>query len=470
MDSKILREYLIALGFKYDEHGGKKVDGALDRINKQTMALGKALVGTAGSVTAMVAVFVEQMEKLYYASKLADSSADNLKALDYGSRQVGLAAGVLVAATTSLARALRSNPGLQGLIESLGVPVTGRDKSDVMLDMVEQLRKMPPYIAQQYAALFGIDPDTLFLMEQGLDKLRQAEALRKQMSQEAGVDTDKAAEAAKDYANALREVWERVGLLKDALSIKLLPAFREVTGVANEALKDWTNIISKWTSWGDFAKNFMIGLTGRMPPGSGVKLTPEAQARVGSLSSTAGAGRGSVNPPQVGGSPSPSLFDALEAKYGLPAGVLDRMWNQESRRGKFMLSPKGAKGHFGFMDQTAQEWGVSDPNDLAQSATGAAKYLHFLMRKYGGDLDQALAAYNWGPGNLAKFGMGALPSETLGYVRDVGHPGAGGVTMQQKTDIHIHGVNDPVAAGNQVASKQEGVNADLVRNLQGAVQ
>lgn len=48
--------------------------------------------------------------------------------------------------------------------------------------------------------------------------------------------------------------------------------------------------------------------------------------------------------------------------------------------------------------------------------------------------------------------------------------GRSGGQVSQKTDIHIHGVSDPQAAGQAVAREQGSVNERLVRNLRGAVQ
>ncbi|WP_238925093.1 hypothetical protein [Achromobacter insuavis] len=48
--------------------------------------------------------------------------------------------------------------------------------------------------------------------------------------------------------------------------------------------------------------------------------------------------------------------------------------------------------------------------------------------------------------------------------------GGAGAQVSQKTDIHIHGVSDPQAAGQAVAREQGSVNERLVRNLRGAVQ
>lgn len=113
------------------------------------------------------------------------------------------------------------------------------------------------------------------------------------------------------------------------------------------------------------------------------------------------------------------LFGSLERQHALPAGILDSVWSAESSRGKNMLSPKGAMGHFGFMPNTAKEFGLKDPNDLGQSADAAARKLAGLIKQYKGDTSMALAAYNYGQGNVAKSGMGNLPAETSDYVMKI---------------------------------------------------
>ena len=112
----------------------------------------------------------------------------------------------------------------------------------------------------------------------------------------------------------------------------------------------------------------------------------------------------------------------LEQKHGLPAGILDAMWERESGRGRNMVSPSGATGHFQFMPGTARELGLSteDTYDFAKSSTAAAEYLARLRKQNGGDLNRALAAYNWGPGNLDRKGMAAAPKETRDYVDAIG--------------------------------------------------
>ncbi|AUH91766.1 TPA: lytic transglycosylase domain-containing protein [Klebsiella pneumoniae] len=123
-------------------------------------------------------------------------------------------------------------------------------------------------------------------------------------------------------------------------------------------------------------------------------------------------------------------FGALEGKYGLPSGLLSSVAGTESGGDPFAVSPKGAKGPFQFMDGTARDLGLKgmDVYDPHKSADAAARYLRYLLDATGGDLEKALASYNWGLGNVQKKGMDNLPSETRNYVPKVMagmRPGAG---------------------------------------------
>lgn len=483
-DSTVLREYLVALGFKVDATQTKKFTNTLGGLDKSAMALGKTILGVAASAQAMVGVFAVQMEKLYYSSKRIGTTVSNLQALKYGASQIGIAGEQMQGSLEGVARAIRSNPGLAGLIKSFGIKVEGRDMSDVALDFVKTLNKMPPYVAERYAALFGIDADTLFQMRQGMAEMEKAAAIRKQMARDLGVDSDKAALAGKEYAQSWREILMTVDLFKEALSMALLPMMREFAGVTKLVLKDWIAIVQNWKGGADFWQKMREGLFGRASSGDrfsfsnmmggnkggGVVLSPDAAKRLA----------GNPPPARQNGAPSPpnaappmvappstdrgssALFSRLEAQYNLPAGLLDRIWKQESGRGRHMLSPAGARGHMGFMGPTAKQYGVKDPDDLGQASEGAAKYMAQLLKENNGDLRRATAAYNWGPGNLQRNGLGAAPKETRDYMDAVAGPEGG---FKQTTHITVTGASDPNATARAIADQQRQVNADLIRYM-----
>ncbi|MFP4891222.1 transglycosylase SLT domain-containing protein [Paraburkholderia sp. EG304] len=107
-------------------------------------------------------------------------------------------------------------------------------------------------------------------------------------------------------------------------------------------------------------------------------------------------------------------FANLEKQNGLPAGTLAAVAQVESGGNAAAVSPKGAMGLFQFMPATAREYGIN-AMDPAQAAGAAARKLGGLLQHYHGDLRMALAAYNWGEGNLDRKGMGAASAETRAY-------------------------------------------------------
>lgn len=95
-------------------------------------------------------------------------------------------------------------------------------------------------------------------------------------------------------------------------------------------------------------------------------------------------------------------------------------------------------------------------------AQAAAKYLAQLLKANGGDLDKALASYNWGIGNVQKHGMALMPKETRDYIPKVRStmPGA---TINQETHITVNGAMDARKTADAIAGKQDGVNSRLAQ-------
>lgn len=111
-------------------------------------------------------------------------------------------------------------------------------------------------------------------------------------------------------------------------------------------------------------------------------------------------------------------FSDLEQQYNLPKGLLSAVMKAESAGNPKAVSHAGAKGLFQFIDSTAKHYGV-DQFDPQSSAIGAAKYYSNLLNMFDGDLDKALAGYNWGEGNVKKLGMDRAPAETRNYIQKI---------------------------------------------------
>ncbi len=474
--SEVLREYLVALGWKIDKEGAKKFDQVIGTTEKAANALTKQLFAVGAATTAMVASFAYNMEKLYYASKRTKASVGNIQALQFGAQQIGISGETMLASLEGMAKSIRNNPGILALIKSFGIQVEGRDMSDVMRDTVKVLGSMPHYVGAQFAAMFGMDEQTFLHMRDNMAELDAAVERRKELAKGMGVDSDAAALASKEMLNSWRSVVEQAGLFRDVLAIGLLPLAKEMADVSQSVLRDWSKIMREATGdkatgtnslgarWRDGIRS-MLGL-GPMR-GGGVQLTPEADRRSRLESRgvvTDAPAPASVSPGDERKARLAKLAD-LEKKYGLPAGLLGRVWKAESNEGQDLLSSAGAKGPFQFMDSAAKDYGLEDPNDFNSSAEAAAKYYKNMLQKYGGDARMAAAAYNWGPGNLDRYGIGSAPAETRDYMDKVG-----GAQIQQKTDIYVNGNQSPAETARLVFQGQQSVNADLVRNLGGASQ
>jgi soluble lytic murein transglycosylase-like protein len=119
------------------------------------------------------------------------------------------------------------------------------------------------------------------------------------------------------------------------------------------------------------------------------------------------------------GSDLTALATAAARRHKLDPALVLALVQVESAFRPDAVSPKGAQGLTQLMPATARDMGVKDVLDPEQNLDGGARYLSWLLSRYGGDLKRALAAYNAGPGAVDRH-RGVPPyRETLQYVRRV---------------------------------------------------
>jgi len=116
-----------------------------------------------------------------------------------------------------------------------------------------------------------------------------------------------------------------------------------------------------------------------------------------------------------------AMIRAAAKTHGLPTHLVESIAAVESGMKTNAVSPKGAIGVMQLMPGTARQLGV-DPHDVAQNIDGGTRLMRELLIKYQDDPDQvrkALAAYNAGPGAVARY-RGIPPyKETRDYVRKI---------------------------------------------------
>ena len=104
--------------------------------------------------------------------------------------------------------------------------------------------------------------------------------------------------------------------------------------------------------------------------------------------------------------------------YGLDPCLLAAVIKAESSFKPDAISLRGARGLMQLMPDTATLLGVKDSFNIEQNILGGARYLADMAELFG-SIRKGLAAYNWGPGNLAKYGMERIPEETRQYIQKV---------------------------------------------------
>src|SRR5678809_352321 len=101
----------------------------------------------------------------------------------------------------------------------------------------------------------------------------------------------------------------------------------------------------------------------------------------------------------------PYFLDSA-TRYGIDPRILRVLCYLESRFRVTSISPKGARGPMQFMPETAARYGLDNPHDPKQAIDAAARYLRDLLRRFGGRVDLAVAAYNAGEGAVSSYMTG----------------------------------------------------------------
>ncbi|HJQ98828.1 MAG TPA: lytic transglycosylase domain-containing protein [Candidatus Polarisedimenticolaceae bacterium] len=114
--------------------------------------------------------------------------------------------------------------------------------------------------------------------------------------------------------------------------------------------------------------------------------------------------------------PHADLLAAAADRHGLDRALLAAVAKVESNFDPYAVSRAGACGLLQLMPATARRFEVKNVFDPAQNVEGGARYLRWLLDRFSGRLDLALAGYNAGEGAVDRY-HGIPPyRETTGYV------------------------------------------------------
>ncbi|HDR9022692.1 TPA: mannosyl-glycoprotein endo-beta-N-acetylglucosamidase [Burkholderia vietnamiensis] len=235
-DSVVIREFLVALGFKVDEKGLKNFKEGVEGTTKGVKQLIATVSGAALTVSAGVAAFASKLERLYFVSQRTGASAANLRGFEFAARNMGVSAEAATGTIENLARFLRNNPAGEGYLATLGVQTRNangelRDTVDIMSDLGKSLGNKPTWLASQYGNILGIDENLLLAMRNGdFEKfLKQY----REMSKTTGLD--KAADDSHRFMTQLRGL----GTTFENLGIRVEGAMLQKVGPSLDRFQHW---------------------------------------------------------------------------------------------------------------------------------------------------------------------------------------------------------------------------------------
>ena len=117
-------------------------------------------------------------------------------------------------------------------------------------------------------------------------------------------------------------------------------------------------------------------------------------------------------------SPYGELIYAAARKHSLNPSLVAAVVRAESAYNPRAVSPKGARGLMQLMPATARRFGVGESElfDPARNVEAGTRYLAWLLERFEGNVEKALAGYNAGEGNVDRY-QGVPPfRETRGYL------------------------------------------------------
>lgn len=523
-----IKEFLVALGFKIDDAQAKKFDSAIANATHSVLGLGAATAATATAIGVSVEKIARQYEDLYYVGLRTNSAVSNLRSYEYAARQIGLTSDQARSSVEAMAGAMRLNPGLKGLLKGMGV--SGGDGQQQLIGLIDALKKQfgekGYFAAARVGSLFGIDETAFRMHWMNLDKLKAKQEDQKRRMKEAGVDADAMAGKWVDFSNKLDLLGDNFGILQERITSDFLPAATAVVGVVNDMVEAFNRLnnatggaageagtIATSTVAALLVKRWLTRLLGKKA----------AEAAI-----TAGVTAGGVTAGTVlatGG----ALVALGATIYPQPAGESDE--KERERREKDMALQRGGSGKN--RKQAVMDYFVSKGWSKEQAAGLAAnisRESNFKSNEVG-DGGQAFGLAQWHPDRQAKFKekfgkdiresnfeeqlafmhheltegnekdagarlrrtrsaseAGDVVSRYYERPRDVageagrrgrlaetylgGSPGSGNtgnVSLTQQTTINVNG-GDAAGTGREVATQQDRVTGNAVRQMKGVLQ
>lgn len=243
MSATVIKDFLVAIGFKSDSTGAKKMNDELVSVENRVKLLQQAFIGMATSIVGAVAKTSGELEKLYYSSQRIGASAGNIRAFQGAISQMGGSAEGAIQSMEALAQKIRQSPGMEKMVQGIGVATREangdmRDQVEIFKDLGTQLSGMEYYRANAYGNALGVDEKTLMAIRDPATRqsIEKYQALQKSMGM-----NDDLAKSGKEFATEWRDLMMMSKALAEVIIMTagkaLIPVFKAINSGLQAAIK-----------------------------------------------------------------------------------------------------------------------------------------------------------------------------------------------------------------------------------------
>jgi hypothetical protein len=237
----ILREYLIALGFKVDEQSFRRFNTYVGVTKRDVTELGAAAVTAATAIGVVIERVAREYEELYYISRRTGSSVANIKSYGFAWGQIGLSADAAKQSIENFAQTIRTNPGLNALLRNMGIDTTDAVAAQQQfVGRLKQFGEKGYFIGAQIAAMYGMGEKEFYQLYHFMDQSKAWQEDYSRRLREAGINAQQYAGDFRNYSNQVNQLGSTFGITAERIAHDWLPAAEGVTKTLQEGV-EWFN-------------------------------------------------------------------------------------------------------------------------------------------------------------------------------------------------------------------------------------
>jgi muramidase (phage lysozyme) len=278
MDTNVLKEFLVKVGFSVDRGGLRALAEGLKGATGAVEGLAKAAIGMAGAVTAAVTVTARQLDTLYYSAQRADSTAESLMAVGHAARSIGLTASGVRGQIEGFAASLRDMPPMRSWLAGItGVRGTPEQMFEGFAKYYARMQAAGrELMARMVLRAGGLDPEQIRQMAMNLPAFLRSREEMSAWFRALGFNANQATSASALFIRELNRSWGIFTSIWDKLTVALLPILQrglkslndlvvehmgDIREFVDGPLSDFVRYLSDPKIWADWQTSISSAVT-----------------------------------------------------------------------------------------------------------------------------------------------------------------------------------------------------------------